>query len=153
MHSGLTATMHFGFSAAHASAALVRLASEGLRFGRDAESARALGLGTVQLEALGAWMRYAGLVVRAGRQAQLTPFARLTIQYDPDLHLPLTWWAIHWHLATNYIVWRLLSRLGYRRYSIAELDSELASVAPEQSEQTIRNARQAFGRPEGGCAG
>ena len=63
MRKGLTSTKHFGFSASWLRAGLGCVADGAIiSFSRAPELAAELGMGVIQLEALGAWMRYAGVV-------------------------------------------------------------------------------------------
>ncbi|MCX7600304.1 MAG: DUF4007 family protein [Armatimonadetes bacterium] len=141
-HRGLTATMHFAFTTGALRRALGLLAGGELRsFGRDPELSQSLGLGTVQVEALGAWMRFAGLTRRSSARVELTPLGRLIFRWDSGLDDVATWWVLHWELSSNYVVWNLLAHLEYRTYTLAELDEAVQGLAEDCSPRTARNAR------------
>lgn len=145
MRSGLTATMHFGFSReplARAMAALAR--REIATIGRDEEAALALGIGTVQSEALGAWMRFAKLVERERQGTCLTPLGELVLRCDPTLSDAATWWVLHWGLTESYVVWSVLEALVLGEHSVEDIDAAVRRMAPEASPGTVGNARQAL---------
>jgi hypothetical protein len=142
--SGLTATMHFGLPRDALVKALAQGAAGNLCLGRNAQTAGILGIGTVQVEAVGAWMRFANLTQRDDGGVALSPLGALVQAQDAELRDPASWWVIHWQLASHYVVWRLLGSLEYRGYTSEEVDGVLRDVASGRSQQTIRNARQSL---------
>lgn len=147
MRSGLTATMHFGFTSASLQRALQEV-SGGLltTLGRDARGAELVGIGTVQLEALGAWMRFAGLVARSPDGVQLTQLGRCIHDNDPSLADAATWWVLHWELAHSYTVWAVLAGLPAGFVDVTAIEGALQAAAPKVSDRTIKNARAALMR-------
>jgi len=145
MSESLTGTRHFGFSARALADALqvVGAGQAGSLVGQSALATQ-IGVGTIQLEALGAWMRFANIARRDEANVVLTPFGQLVYRFDNGIGDLASWWALHWQLASNYVVWRILGSLGYRRYDTEDIDRELAARAPGRSQQTIRNARQSL---------
>lgn len=144
MTSGLTATMNFGFQPQAMVGALRELGAGSITsLGRDTALAQALGIGGVQLEALGAWMRLANLTKRADGVLKLSPLGRLVYTNDPSLVVPATWWTVHWELSLGYLPWRLLAGFSGDRLAIDALDRALAARVSRVSERTIRNARLA----------
>lgn len=142
MRSGLTATMDFGLSVQAMRKAMPMLASGGIgSFGRDETLARELGIGTVQVEALGAWMRLAGLVSKRQNGVELSPIGRTVHKFDPAVALPATWWAIHANLAREYSAWYSLTRLPYQFVTPADIEAALSQLAPQTSARTLKNAR------------
>lgn len=111
---------------------------------RDPELAQELGIGTVQLEALGAWMRLAGLTATEKRELSLSHFGQLLQLRDPGLREDASWWAMHWQLANNYIIWALLGSLPDGLHEIEAVDRALAAERPDVSPHTISNARAAL---------
>ncbi|MGQ9730508.1 MAG: DUF4007 family protein [Candidatus Zipacnadales bacterium] len=102
----LDATRSFGFTRMTCSRALEVVAqNRNLRSLRGPRLASQLGLGTVQLEALGAWMRFAALIRCETDYIILSPLGTVVRRNDPALNSPISWWAIHWQLASNYAVW------------------------------------------------
>lgn len=142
MRSGLTATMDFGFSVQAMRQAMPMLASGGVRaFGRDETLARELGIGTVQVEALGAWMRLAGLTCRGQNGVELSSVGFIVRKLDTAVASPATWWAIHANLAREYSAWYALTRLAYQFATLADIEAVLSQIAPETSLRTLKNAR------------
>jgi hypothetical protein len=134
--------MDFGFSPLAAELLLSRLSAGAVaRIGRDETLATELGIGTVQLDALGAWLRLAGLTYRDEAGLGLSAFGRTVARFDPHLSEPATWWAIHWGLASSYVVWSCLAALEYASISADEVESALRALASDVSERTVRNAR------------
>lgn len=89
--------MGFGFNGKALSAALNGIAGKSLtRLGREQQSAMVLGMGTVQVDSLGAWMRFAGLIKESDEGVALTDLGRAMYKYDPRLADPATWWVLHW---------------------------------------------------------
>lgn len=142
MRSGLTATMNFGLSSKAMKQALQLIGSGQLRsLGRDEGTAQTLGIGTVQVEALGAWMRLGGLVIRSQIGLSLSPFGAVVLRYDASVASDATWWVIHSHLSTDYSAWYALTRLPYQYCSVADFEASLSALAPEASARTVKNAR------------
>lgn len=145
MPSGLSATMHFGFTPSAASRLMSEVAAGNvLRIGRDPALAQRLGIGTVQLEALGAWLRLSGLIESNRATVALTDAGALIWQYDPRLCDTVTWWTIHWRLSLGYAVWDILCDLPYGEHSAATLEAALQAAHPSVSAVTVRNARNAL---------
>ncbi len=145
MYSGLTYTADFGIIPHALSRALAEVKEgEISSFGRDKVLAQRWGIGTVQVEALGAWMRLGGLLAddKNAKVKKLSAFGEVLFRYDPYLQASPTWWALHINLAQNYAAWQLLVILRYSAYTIAELDKILQEMFPDLSIRTLRNARQ-----------
>lgn len=98
----------------------------------------------MQLESLGAWLRFAGLVESSRNTVSLSDLGILVHAHDPRLADPATWWIIHWNLARNYVVWHILSQLAYVVHRVEDIDAALMELAPGRSARTIRNARIAL---------
>lgn len=144
MASGLTSTKHFGFSATAMAEALARSCDQRVRtFSRNPDLAHELGLGVTQLEALGVWMRLAGLLeVRDG--ATLSELGRLILASDPSLSDLATWWCLHWELSRSYAVWAVVAALETGEHSVEDIDAAVHRMAPEASPVTVGNARKAL---------
>lgn len=142
MHSGLTGTKHFGFTPSWLRGGL-RIAQTGdvRSLSGNAELSQELGIGTIQLEALGVWMRLAGLVGRVTEGQRLSPLGRLICSLDAELSDAATWWVLHWQLARSYTAWGAISGLEYGVASCGRLDQEIGQSAPSASAVTLRNAR------------
>jgi len=142
---GLTSTKHFGFSPLAMHRLLELLGTEAIHgIGQDADVAENLGVGTVQLEALGAWARFAGLIECNENRIGLSAVGRLVYGFDPKLTDICTWWAIHCQLAFNYAVWTVLPGMPPGKYSLEEIDAELHKLAEDVSQRTVHNARRAL---------
>jgi len=111
---------------------------------QDANVAQTVGIGTVQLEALGAWMRFAGLTKRNENGVQLSDLGRIICTFDPKLSDIGSWWTIHCQLAFNYVVWAILSGIPAGKYDLGEIDAELHKLAAGISQRTVHNARKAL---------
>jgi hypothetical protein len=134
--------MHFGLSVQAMRQALQIVASRSVRaFGRDEALAQELGIGTVQVEALAAWLRLAALISRTRSTLALSAFGRIVHRFDGSLTLPVTWWAIHVNLAREYSAWYALTRLPNQFATLADIEGQLASIAPGTSSSTLKNAR------------
>jgi len=137
--------MNFGFTASAMQSLLATLTERTLdAIGRDAQLAQEVGVGTVQLEALGAWMRLAGLTQRNENGVQLSDLGAIICMFDPKLNDIGTWWAIHCQLAFNYAVWTVLPGMPPGKYSLEEIDAELHKLAEDVSQRTVHNARRAL---------
>lgn len=147
MDKSLTGTRNFGFSASWLANGIAQAAANRIStFRNDAELAQRMGIGTVQLEALGAWMRFAGLVDRSLDGVRLTRLGRCIHDNDPSLADPATWWVLHWELAHSYTVWAVLAGLPAGFVDVTAIESALQAAAPEVSDRTIKNARAALMR-------
>jgi hypothetical protein len=145
MSSGLTSTKHFGFTPAWLRDGLQAVQRDDVRsFSGNPELAHELGMGAIQLEALGAWMRLGGFVVRDANALCLSAFGRLVAALDPHVSHPATWWAIHWRLSRGYPAWTVISAAEHGAVPAARLAELLGGVAPEASASTVRNARTAL---------
>jgi len=124
----------------------IRAVADGVltRLARDAEAAGILGLGTVQLEALGAWMRFANLVEHSRDAVALSRLGQALHRHDEALADSATWWVLHWEIANSYAVWAVLSRLPQGIHSPEGIEAALAHQAPGLSSRTIKNARTAL---------
>jgi len=148
MSVGLTATMGFGVSPEWLTAGLdlARASTGGQTFDRSPELALRLGIGTVQCEALGAWLRLAGLtqgmVSRDG--GVVTGLGRTISGHDPRLGDRGTWWVIHYQWSRRYVVWRLLAELGLGNSTLDRVDRELAAGVGTRAARTVRNARRSL---------
>lgn len=144
MYSGLTYTADFGIIPQALSRALADVKEgEICSFGRNKALAQRWGIGTVQVQALGAWMRLGGLLAddKNAKVKSLSALGEVLLRYDPCLQAPPTWWALHINLAQNYAAWQLLVILRCSVYTIAELDKILQEMFPDLSIITLQNAR------------
>ncbi len=147
MAKGLTSTKHFGFAPAALGEALRHAGrSQVASFAGNAELAHQIGIGVIQLESLGAWMRFANLIERSSDGVELTALGRCICDRDPVLADPATWWVLHWELARSYVVWAVLSRLAQGGNDLADIEGALHATAPGASARTIKNARIALVR-------
>lgn len=147
MRKGLTGTKHFGLDEMRLSVALRQIASGELSSfsgKRARKPVQTVGTGVTKLEALGAWMRFGGLVTRSRDGVQLSALGRCLYQWDGELSDDATWWVLHWQLANNYLVWRVLSRLPQGRHEVSHIEQALQQLSPEASVSTIKNARLAL---------
>ena len=145
MGEGLTSTRGFGFSAGPAGRLVAMVASgEATAVGADPALAQRIGLGTVQLEGLGAWLRLAGFLASGRGAVALTPLGEVVHRHDPGLGDPCTWWVLHWELSKRYPVWGVMSGLSYEVHDTGTIDAALAAAHPGTSDRTIRNARLAL---------
>lgn len=134
--------MDFGLSVKAMRQVMPMLASGSIgAFGRDETLAHQLGIGTVQLEALGAWMRLAGLVSKRQDGVELSPIGRIVHKFDPEVAATATWWAIHANLARQYSAWYALAWLPYQFVTFADIEAALSQLAPQTSARTLKNAR------------
>lgn len=139
-----SSTMSFGFN----SVALSRLMGMVLtgditKIGRDKDLAAEIGIGAVQVEALGAWARFCGLIGREEKTLCLTELGESIYELDPQLIDPVTWWILHWQLSQNYVAWEALTRLAYGAHEVTAIEAKLSEVVPDASARTYRNARLA----------
>lgn len=141
----MAAPRGFGFTPARLAAALA-LVKDGVIDGvhADATFVEALGIGTEQAEGLRAWMRLAGLTAVRGNSLGLSKFGRLVHCTDGGLADAGSWWAFHWRLSLGYQVWRVLSRLEYRAYTVSEIDQQIGRLSPGSSVRTVSSARRAL---------
>lgn len=147
MSNGLTGTKHFGFSPSSLAAALELVSGGEIGgFASNPDLAARMGIGTIQLESLGAWMRLSGFATRASGGVQLTPLGSLVLRGDPTLVDAATWWLIHWRLSHHYTPWCVLADLPQGGLDTSQVDDALKRAAPDASEATIRNARTAVFR-------
>lgn len=145
MSSGLTGTKHFGFTPSWLRDGLQAIGRGDVRtLSGNPELAHELGMGAIQLEALGAWMRLGGLVVRDANALRLSSFGGLVGTLDRQVSEPASWWAIHWGLARGYPAWGAISAVEYGLVTVARLDGVLGAIAPDASSSTVKNARTAL---------
>ena len=136
MNQALTATKHFGFTKDWLAKGLAFVE----KYGREPRNDEAgeLGIGTIQVEATRAWMRFAGLAGGDG----LTAVGRALLLHDPTVSDTGTWWTLHARLSRSYIAWHLLAVLPMRTFALDDLDHELRALAGQCSDHTILNARR-----------